>query len=422
MIKLFLSILVLNIVTFNLYAQISYLSSPVNSDDSTFIETGTKIYSYLGSNSINNHFARAVFKSEFLDDHIKNSNYLKEKNILATDLFAGVYVAIKPDSLLGSKDLGYRIGFGNRQFRSVRFTNDFYNLIFFGNKDFAGKSAIFDNSRLYMIDFQELQLGIFKDFNDTKTKVRAYFGINLLKGQQLQKLNIFEGSFYTAEDGSYVDLNTKYYYYSSDLSHKDFTDFNGFGLSCDAFLSIEDIPSKLTFTFASKDLGYIVWNNHSFISRMDTSYYFDGVDVNNILEIGQSNVHGLSQDSMLNLLNSRNDTIQFPLSIPERLSLEIKKEWKSRFKNTSIGMNYLFDTGQPIPQFYAWQSLVIKKRFTTILSVNYGGFSLFNAGIFIQYNSNKHLTFMIGSSDISGFILPTEAFARSIYGSFSYKF
>ncbi len=411
-------------VSAHLYAQVAPLFSPVysNNEDTVFTEAGTVLYSYLGSNSINNNFANAVFKSKYLDDHIKNSNYLKGKNVLATDLYAGIYMAVKPDSLWGSKNLGYRIGFGNRQFRSVRFSNDLYNLVFFGNKDFAGKSASFDNTRFNMIDFQELQFGLFKDYNDTKTKVRAYFGLNLLKGQQLQKLNIFEGSFYTAEDGSYLDLNSRFYYYSSDLSHKRFIDFNGIGLACDAFFSFEDIPSKLTFTFASKDLGYIVWNNKSYLARTDTSFHFEGVDITNILDMGQANIHGMSQDSMLNILNSHNDTIPYPLSLPERLTLEIKKEWNCRFKSTLIGMNYIFDTGQPLPQFYALQSIKINSRFEADIIANYGGFSKFNAGLFLTYQMPKHFTIMIGSGDISGFILPTEAFARSISANISYRF
>lgn len=421
--RVFIIINLFLFVTFYTNAQVTIMDSPVvNNKDSVYTETGTCFYSYLGSNSINNHFARAVFNSEFLDDHIKNSNYLKGKNILATDLFAGAYIAVKPDSLLGSKNLGYRIGYGSRQFRSVRFTDDLYNIIFFGNKEFAGKSANFNNTRFYLIDFQEIQLGLFKDFNDTKTKVRAYFGLNILKGQQLQKLNLVEGSFFTAEDGGFVDLDAKYYYYSSDLSHKKYFDFNGIGLSCDAYLSIEDVASKTTFTFASKDLGYMVWNNNSFLARMDTSYHFEGVDITNILDMGQANVHGLSQDSMLQMLNSTNDTTPFPLSLPERISLEVKKEWNCRFKTSRIGMNYIFDTGQPFPQLYFMQSFTINPKLETILMANYGGFSQFNAGIFLRYSTNKHITATLGSGDISGFILPAEAFARSIYASFIYKF
>ena len=421
--KVILSIYLLLFVTSLSKGQITILDAPVvNNTDSVFTEVGTIFYTYLGSNSINNHFARAVFKSEFLDDHIKNSNYLKGKNILATDLFAGAYIAVKPDSLWGSKNLGYRIGYGNRQFRSVRFTNDLYNLIFFGNKDFAGESANFSNTRFYMIDFQEIEFGLFKFFNDTKTNIRAYFGLNLLKGQQLQKLNVFEGEFFTAEDGSFVDLNTRFSYYSSDLSNKRYIDFNGIGLACDAYLSIEDIASKTTFTFSSKDLGYILWNNNSYFSKMDTKYHFEGAEINNILDIGQSNVQGLSQDSMLNVLNSKNDTMPFPLSLPERINIDIKKEWNCRFKSSRVGMNYIFDSGQPYPQFYFMQSISINSKFETVLMANYGGFSLFNAGLFIKYNSTKHISASIGSGDISGFILPSEAFARSIYGSFIYKF
>ena len=71
-------ILILNVVTISIHAQVTFLNSPFNTnniEDSTFVEVGTNMYSYLGSNSINNHFVRTVFKSKYLDDQIKNSNY-----------------------------------------------------------------------------------------------------------------------------------------------------------------------------------------------------------------------------------------------------------------------------------------------------------------------------------------------------------
>lgn len=406
-----------------LKAQVSPLSFPVNNynNDSIFTEIGTGFYSYFGSNSINNNFANSIFNSNYIDDDLKYSNHIKNKNILGTDLKAGCYVAIMPDSMWGLSNFGYRIGLSHKQFRSVNFSKDLYNLIFFGNKQFAGESVNFDNTRFRSIDYQRLELGIFKNYNENNTKVNVYFGLNILKGQQLQSLNINEGSFFTSIDGDSLDLNTKFSYFTSDQSHKKFNNFNGAGLSIDAFFKIENTKSKLSFTFASEDLGYISWANKSYLAGVDTAVHFDGVEITNIMNVAQENLQGISQDSLMNILYSKSDTVPFQLSIPEKLSFEIKKEWNGIINSTLIGINYIFDIGQPIPQFYAMQNAVITNWLNIGLIENYGGFSGFNAGLYFQINTNKNFNATISSGNLTGFILPKDAYARNVFISLAYK-
>jgi len=418
-----LSVVVLVSMSKQTFAQVSPLSFPVNNynNDSVFTETGTYFNYYLGSNSIHNKFALAIVNSNYLDDDLKNSNKLKNNNISGYDIYAGAYVAVMPDSMWGLTNFGYRVGLSHKQFRSANFSDDLYKLIFFGNEQFEGKNVNFDNTRLRSIDYQKLELGIFKNYNDNNTKVNIYFGFNLLKGQQLQSLNINRGSFYTSIDGDYLDLNTKFSYFTSDQSHKNFTDVNGIGISFDAFFVIENTKSKLSFTFASEDLGYISWTKKSYLAGVDTAIHFDGVEITNIMNVAQENLHGISQDSLMDIIYSKSDTVPFQLSIPEKLSFEIKKEWSGFINSALIGVNYIFDVGQPIPQFYAMQTAVITKWLNIGLIENYGGFSGFNAGLYFQINTNKNFNATISSGNLTGFILPKEAYARSVFISIAYK-
>lgn len=412
-----------SLLTFVIFAQISPLNYPINNfaNDSIFTEFGTNFYSYLGSNSTSSKFVSAIYNSKFIDDNLKYSAHLKNKNILGTDLKAGCYIAVMPDSMWGLSNFGYRIGLSHRQFRSFNFSKDLYNLIFFGNKQFAGETVNFDNTMLRSIDYQKFELGVFENYNENNTKINIYFGFNILKGQQLQSLNINKGSFYTSIDGDYLDLNTKFSYFTSDQSHKKFSDFNGVGISCDAFFVVENTKSKLTFTFASEDLGYISWTKKSYLAGVDTAIHFDGVEITNIMNVAQENLQGMSKDSLMNILYSKNDTVPFKLSIPEKLSFEVKKEWTGFINSALIGMNYIFDVGQPIPQFYAMQTAQVKKWLNIGLIENYGGFSGFNAGLYFQINTNKNLTATISSGNLTGFILPKDAYARSVFISLAYK-
>ena len=404
-------------------AQVIQLITPISnsSNDSIYTEIGTSFHSYVGSNSINNKFASTIFNSGYISNDLKGTNHLKGKNILGTDLNSETYITHMPDSLWGLSNFGYRIGLTHKQLRSVAFSDDLYNLIFYGNKQFAGDFANFENTKFRSIDYQKLELGIIKKYNDNETKVDIYFGLNILKGQQIQALNIYKGSLFTAEDGSYIDLNTKISYLSSDQSNKQITDFNGLGLSCDAFFSVEDIKSKLTFTFASQDLGYISWAKKSYFTGVDTSIYFDGIQITNILNVAQENLHGMSKDSLMNILNENNDTVPFKVTIPEKLSFEVKKEWSGFINSACLGLCYIFDAGQPIPQFYALQTAQISKWLNIGLIENYGGFSGFNAGLFIKIKPNEQFTTIISSGDLTGFLLPKEAYARSIIIGLSYR-
>jgi len=411
-------------VVINLFSQNSQIIFPCNlkNSDTIFTETGSSFYSYYGSNSINNNFANAILKSKLIDEDLKNSNQLKKNNLLLTDLSANCYFVHMPDSMLGLTGLGYRIGVTHKQFRSVSFSNDLYNLIFFGDDKFAGKSAVFNNTLFRSIDYQKFEIGLINKYSEQNNIINIYFGLNILKAQQLQTLNVNNGQFYTSPDGDSLNLATKFSFFSSNQSNKNFTNYNGLGLSCDAFFSITNLNSNITVTLSSEDLGYINWRNKSYYAGVDTSISFNGVEIQNIMNVSQENLNGLSKDSLMNILYDKNDTGSFSLSIPEKVSLEIKKDFKGRLNSIILGTNYIFDIGEKIPQIYCVQVFKISDALNIGTIENYGGASGFNAGLLINYQLNNNLYVNISSANLSGFIMSKEAFARSVFFSLSYKF
>lgn len=390
--------------------------------DTIFTVAGGGFYSGFGSNSINNSFASAIYNSEYLDENLIASNKLRGKNIIGAEMYSDCYVTVMPDSLWKIEKLGYRFGLSYRKLIHVNYPDDVFNIVLYGNKDYAGRSAIFDGTRFRLLNFQEFQAGFFRHFSDGATKTSIYFGMNLLKGQQLQYINISKGDLFTAQDGTMLSLDAGFQYFTSDPGKKRIYHFNGAGISFNSVFIFENVKSGLTFSFSSRDLGYIAWSKGSYYNIIDTILTFEGVEINDFLAPEESDYDDLTLDSLKEIYNSFNDTIPFYLSLPERINLEIKKSWKGIMKSTAAGFTYIFNTGQPLPQFYLIQDFQVKPWCTAAFVCSYGGFSLLSGGISVEMVLKKKFIFTLQSADISGYIIPENTFSKSLFFGFRYEF
>ena len=90
------------------------------------------------STAINANFFKSIYTGKFIDTDLKNSaqNKLGAYNLMGADVDAAAlyFHKIAPRTFFYA-GVGYNIDLG------VQFTDDLFNLAFFGNKEYVGKTA-----------------------------------------------------------------------------------------------------------------------------------------------------------------------------------------------------------------------------------------------------------------------------------------
>ena len=109
------------------------------------------------SNSLSNKFVYAVFTNKFIDNNLKKTNAISNAN----NYFNSINFQLYYKSHFKNKSgLGYLISLSDHYYTNIRFSRDYFNFLFYGNKEFAGKTADLSGFKLNFIKYQKLRFGL----------------------------------------------------------------------------------------------------------------------------------------------------------------------------------------------------------------------------------------------------------------------
>ena len=329
---------------------------------------------------------------------------------------ATAFFSIKPNSK-------YHIMAGIKQVELVNatFSADVFNLGFYGNKMYEGKTADISNTNLNHYKYQEIKLGLIWD-NNTDTSVKMGCSVSYLKGQSLLQINTVDANIYTAPDASEIDFNM----HGSSLNMSDtgkgkssFTNFNGNGASLELFASVPytSVLGKSKFFVSLTNLGFIKWNKNTVNYSADTNYRFKGVQSNNIFQLNDASVKNISKDSLVKHLTT-NGKQTFSTNLPMTLFLLHTIKFTNLF-TLNTGFRNLFNANYK-PYVYAEGQFALTKSFTATANIGYGGYGKLSGGLNLQY---KIKTFFIrlGSNAIQGYVLPKQSLGQGLFFSLTKK-
>ncbi|MFH2142968.1 MAG: DUF5723 family protein [Bacteroidota bacterium] len=386
-------------------------------------ETGASFNSYLSSNSVNNSLLYALFGNQYIDDAVKNRNHLKPVNLAGNEDNLNFYFCHIPDSLFRTSNIGYRIGFTNHNHRDMKFSDDLFNLVFYGNKQFAGDTADMSDFQINFMTYQELQFGIFKKHTIESGSLVYYVGFSFLKGQDYNSVRFRNANLFTAETGEYIDLNVSASYQFIDTVKSSFGDFNGLGTALNFYLDYEDTDNLYNINLSINNVGFIRWKNNAHTINLDTAIHFDGIEIQNIFEYDDSSYFGIDPDSIVTDFFQRTDTASFTKVLPERIHLSITKKMLDQRLLTTLGLGYYYGTNMKLPLFYAQGEYLINDNFSVSILTGYGEYSGFHLGGGLKLKCYKEKIYAnMFSNNVLGFILLNNAFSQNIYAGFSYRF
>jgi len=370
-----------------------------------------------GSNGMSNILANKLIWGGYINSEIKkqSSQHLNKQNNLGINLNYNISAFYK-----GNEKFDYLIGIKNQEIINSTYSQDLFNLTFYGNQSFKNKSADLGNCNFNSLKFQEIKFGAMMHKVDTIGKIGI--SVSFIKGENLFYLNTNElSSLYTSVDGSEITFNSNFNMALSDATNNNLISFNGMGASADIFFETpykSKLGKKSILTVSANNIGFIHWNNKSIQYSSDSSLHFIGYKINNLNDLKDSTINRLNKDSLLrNLSNERLEG--FNMNIPTNLILINKIYFGKELFSLSTGFRYIFNANYK-PYLFIEPEYKLK-NLTFTLHTGYGGYVRFNIGASIILNTENWFI-KIGSNSLQGFILPKSVFAQALYLSFAKKF
>lgn len=361
----------------------------------------------IGSNAITSKFFKSYYTGQYLDAELKEKTFkkLKANNRMGFDLTYNLQIAQLPDS--GSA-WGYYAGFNNVFHLDMGFREDLFKLYFSGNKDYAGQTAELGESSFQLLSYRQLKGGFVKQ----SEKSLWGLGISLIKGDQYASGKLEKGNLFTEQDGLYIDLETKLTAQFSDTGNTSFSNMAGWGMGLDFFYSTQ-LNEKSKLNIEVTDLGFIAWNPQSITIENDTSIHWEGVEVGNIINIGDSLFNGFTTDSILDTLNATASHGAFSKLLPGYVSVSYYNQVKEKLA-LNAGITHRLNANY-FPYIYFGTDINLGQKVKFMGRLSYGGYATLGLGLGMKFDITKLLVLQVNSNHIEGYLLPGAATAQGVY-------
>lgn len=306
----------------------------------------------------------------------------------------------------------YRISFEYIDLVSAKFSGDLLGLATLGNKAFEDKTAKFDKVNFTNYNAQKISFHIGKKL-DKNTKIDA--GISFLKGGRYQKGTTKKGSLYTAPYGEFLEGDLDFTY--SSTPKKKAYNFLGYGLSTDIHWS-HILKDTSLLTVGVNDLGIMNWTNVQTLS-LDTSFFFEGLVIDNIFDTINLNTKNISPDSIQSIVGVKNKTRDKLIITPFTLFANYRRKMGDKIV-LSIGAQYTYGTSL-LPVFTTIFNYKIKDGFSIYPILSYGGFGSYNVGFGINKALNEKVDLRLQSRFLDGLVRYSSKGGQGVFLSLFYK-
>ena len=376
---------------------------------------------YLNSNALTTEFVNKFLYGGYIGNDVKDSvsDKLTYINRVGGDMDYGISVSWKPDSLFHKKDLSMTFSLKDRFHYDAGFSHDFFKVAMYGNKMFAGTSADLGNFSLNLLRYQQARVG-FEWEGDTAHGSHGV-SVSFLKGEKNLMIDAGRALLTTSADGSNIDLDLAMKMRQTDPSHMGPGAFNGYGFSTDLFYEFPYVTwyNAGLLRFEVNDLGFIRWNTNSLYYHADSLYHYDGVQIDNILDLKSHTLPSGNPDS-IKKHNVHYGNEPYTTILPAIFTVNA---------TTYIGKKFIIEKGMRFrmksnckPYYYGTFSWYVTKRFMTAYTIAYGGYGNFNAGLELEYNFPKDWHIHIDSYYITGYLIPKYCSAQGISASLTKRF
>ncbi len=304
---------------------------------------------YLNSNTINNDFVKSFYYGDSIDADMKLGATTKLISANQLGGMSRIGFTYSYHSLNGVNKPVFSFSVYDRSHLDMKFTDDLFNTIFYGNKMFAGQTAELGNFSIDFLRYQQVRFGW--GWKGDATHGSYGFAFSLLSGEQNISVKMPKADLFTADDGTYIDLDIDMTVDMTDTSRKNFFAQNGSGASIDFYYEMPYVfwnkPGRIRFDV--KDLGAIRWNSNSMHYAADSSYHYEGIAVDDLFNL-DSTVSPLNIDNVIDE-NTTFTKKQYTTRIPGMLDVHTRSMYGKQIAFEK-GFTWRFNTSAKL-YYYA---------------------------------------------------------------------
>jgi hypothetical protein len=363
---------------------------------------------YYHSGDLTNEFTDKFINGGFIDSTLKTGilNDLKENNRAGAELNYGLSWYGMHTQFFGRPHWGWTAGISNHEYFNLSYSKNLFELAFFGNSGFAGDTVQLAPFAASRWRFQKITLGAFNKENFSSVS------IGFIKAEDFYELNGENALFYTDAYGMQMDLSLNQNSYRSDTNNRGFTSFNGWGLCTDIVFNLNsgkgtNVRFSEPFRISIENFGFVAWNSKTIHQSVDTSFHYEGFEVNNLLEGNNSPFTGVMIEDTIDIKSHQETLIRllpFTFSVAKVTDPYSENKWQSFY-----GFR-LRAKSEYKPMVYAGIQFQPTKAFSASLYAAFGGYGGFRGGCILNATLADRIQIQAGTGNITGW------FSGSAYG------
>lgn len=363
----------------------------------------------FGSSALDLETMKLFYRGGFFDDLLKEEslNRLGIKNLFGGEY--GMRMAYLNPNVKWLDSAGIYVCYELNGGAGVAFTEDLYRMVFEGNQNYLGDTALFSGTEFSSYAFRKVGFGY-----NRGNKLRV--GVSLMAFDQYSYGIIDRGNYYTDPAGDTVNLRLSGSWMTDNYGSNGTPVGYGIGADFEINLPYEnndsvDIPRMI---FGVKNLGLFFSSKQMNVLEIDSLYSYSGVELNNLSDLknplfsqqslGDSLIPDLSQKRKFRVLPF--ELYFYSTSNPEGKKMQLV-----------YGMRYRFGVSM-IPQVYIGGDWRPSEHTIITPFLNFGGYSYIKTGLSIRQEFGK-VKVGLAFNNVPGFFT-REAYSQSLAISLSY--
>ncbi|MBL4586033.1 MAG: hypothetical protein JKX84_03100 [Flavobacteriales bacterium] len=388
------------------------LSDPAYATWDGHFSVGTYGRYQLATNALTSNFVWNLYQGKNLSRDLRNkvSNKLGKSNRLGADLDYGLFAKHFPDST-SRAGIGWFMKIASRTHVNTKFPKDLFDISMFGNAMFAGKTADLSNIELRFMSYKQFEIGILKNITKKKGTWNLGLGVSLLMGNRNLNFSVDKAELFTEENGEYLEGEIQGSIRTSSLSASQYFDSNGIGFSTS--LNVGYQSKKFGFLFQVADLGMISWSKQLTRTELDSSFLFEGVELDLFPSDGVS-FSSINLDTVVAGFASKRTPSKYSMATPATFRLEGFYALNSKKWKLYAGVQYRIASAY-VPYVYVGTSSPLPKGFFIDGRMAYGGFGSWNIGLEIRKKFAEVLEIRLGTNNLEGYVLPMVGTSQGAY-------
>ncbi|MCT4581911.1 MAG: hypothetical protein N4A35_10870 [Flavobacteriales bacterium] len=377
--------------------------------DSNSVFLSLESEGYYSSSIFNNGTINKFIYGGFIGDSEKKQSLEKAKrlNHLGGEFNTTLQYANANSHLI--KDWGFYTSLSYNYNLGTQFTQDLYQLLFFGNKELMGDTSVLSPSAYYLRDMNSFSFGLNK-------KNQLKIGLTLSSFNNNSGAEITKGLFFTDSTGGELSIDIEGNYFAVDTNkniHLFSNNAIGIGVDLETVFQLKEGLNTPKIIVGVKNVGFLIQQNTYQISSKET-YTYDGIAVNNLSNISTDL---LAPDAIEDSLGVQTEISNTTSILPFEIYFYQLPTYQKRIE-LIYGFRYKIQSAYKA-FLYAGGNFKINNNINTSTYISHGGYGNFQWGIATQFALNN-TRIGVTSNNVLGFF-SNSAYGKSLGLSIAYQ-